>query len=85
MKTIKKFKIVWAIVCAIVAVVLCIAVYNEWTHQADCKVFSMIACCLIYCAGSVGLFFLGKESAEWIDYWFLNGDIYYKGNKGRKH
>ena len=78
---IKRIKIAWAVICTLIAIGLCIAVCHEWNAQGDCKPFSMIAGCIVYIAGSVGLFICGKEFADYIDYWFGNGDIYYKGGK----
>ena len=81
MKTSKRIKIVWAVICAIIAIALCIAVTNEWKAQGLCMPFSMVAGCLFYCAGCVGLFILGKEAVDFIDYWWFNGEDYYKGGK----
>ena len=81
MKTITRFKIVWAVFCTIVAIAVCIAVWNEWHEQGCTKVFSMVAGWIVYCAGAVGLYICGKEFAEWVQYWFGNGPIYYKGKK----
>ena len=82
MKTSKKIKIGWAVICAIVAVSLCIAVINEWTNQGVTMPFSKWAGCIVYAALSYGLYLFGVDVAEWIDYWWFNGDEYYK--KGRK-
>ena len=81
MKTIKRLKIAWAVFCALVAIALCIAVCHEWNAQGDCKPFSMVAGCLVYIAGSVGLFILGKDVVEFIDYWHGEDNIYYKGKR----
>ena len=82
MKTSKKIKIGWAVICAIVAVSLCIAVINEWKAQGCTMEFSLVAGCIVYIAGSVALWIAGKEFVDFIDYWWFNGDEYYK--KGRK-
>lgn len=81
MRTSKRIKIAWAVICAIIAIALCIAVTNEWKAQGDTMLFSMVAGCLVYCAGSVGLWICGKELVDFIDYWWFNGDEYYKGRK----
>ena len=81
MKTIKRIKIALAIICTLIAIGLCIAVCKEWNAQGDCKPFSMVAGCLVYIAGSVGLFILGKEVVEFIDYWHGKDNIYYKGKR----
>jgi preprotein translocase subunit SecF len=81
MKTITRFKIVWAVFCAIVAIAVCIAVWNEWHEQGCTKVFSMVADWIVYCAGSVGLYICGKELVDFIDYWWFNGDEYYKKDR----
>ena len=82
MKAIKKFKILWAFICTIVAILLCVAVCREWSAQGCNMLFSKIAGCAVYIAGCVGIYFGGKELAEFINYWFGNGDVYYK--QGRK-
>ena len=82
MKTAKRLKIAWAVFCTLLAIGLCIAVYHEWTSLGCTKLFSIVAECIVYCAGCVGLFIGGKELVNYIDYWFGNGDEYYK--KGRK-
>ena len=81
MKTAKRLKIAWAVFCTLLAIGLCIAVYHEWTSLGCTKLFSIVAECIVYCAGCVGLYIGGKELAEFIDYWWGNGDIYYKGRK----
>ena len=81
MKTAKRIKIGWAVFCTIVAIALCVAVVSEWKAQGVCMPFSLAAGCIVYCAGCVGLFILGKEAVDFIDYHFGNGDIYYKGGK----
>ncbi len=81
LKTITKVKIVIAIVCTLVAISLCIAVTNEWKSQGVTMPFSLVAGCLVYIAGSIGLYIGCTQLAEWIDYWFGNGDIYYKRRK----
>lgn len=81
MKTAKRIKIGWAVFCTIVAIAICVAVINEWKAQGVCMPFSMVAGCLFYCAGCVGMFILGKEAVDFIDYWFGNGDIYYGPKK----
>lgn len=82
MKTAKRLKIAWAVFCTLLAIGLCIAVYHEWTSLGCTKLFSIVAECIVYCAGCVGLFIGGKELVDYIDYWWGNGDIYYKN--GRK-
>ena len=82
MKTAKRLKIAWAVFCTLLALGLCIAVYHEWTSLGCTKLFSIVAECIVYCAGCVGLFIGGKELVDYIDYWWGNGDIYYKN--GRK-
>lgn len=82
MKTIKKVKIFLAIVCTLIAIGLCIAVCNEWKAQGVDMPFSLWAGCIVYVAFSVVLYIGGMELAKLIDYWFSNGDEYYKG--GRK-
>lgn len=82
MKTAKRLKIAWAVFCTLLAIGLCIAVYYEWTSLGCTKLFSIVAECIVYCAGCVGLFIGGKELVDYIDYWWGNGDIYYKN--GRK-
>ena len=81
MKTSKRIKIAWAVICAIIAIALCIAVCHEWKAQGVTMPFSMVAGCLFYCAGCVGLWICGKELVDFIDYWWFNGDEYYKGRK----
>ena len=81
MKTAKRIKIFWAIVCALVAIALCVAVCREWEAKGCDMLFSKIAGCIVYIAGSIGLFIGGKELVDFIDYWFGNGDIYYKGRR----
>ena len=81
MKTIKRFKIALAAFCTLLAIGLCIAVYKEWSSLGCTKTFSIVAECIVYCAGCVGLYIGGKELAGFIDYWWGNGDIYYKGRK----
>ena len=81
MKTIKRFKIALAAFCTLLAIGLCIAVYKEWSALGCTKTLSIVAECIVYCAGCVGLYIGGKELAEFIDYWWGNGDIYYKGRK----
>ena len=81
MKTAKRLKIAWAVFCTLLAIGLCIAVYHEWTSLGCTKLFSIVAECIVYCAGCVGLFIGGKELVDYIDYWWGNGDIYYKGRK----
>ena len=82
MKTAKRLKIAWAVFCTLLAIGLCIAVYHEWTSLGCTKLFSIVAECIVYCAGCVGLFIGGKELVDYIDYWWGDGDIYYKN--GRK-
>ena len=74
MKTIKKVKIFLAIVCTLIAISLCISVCNEWKAQGVEMPFSMWAGCIVYVAFSM-------ELAKLIDYWFGNGDEYYKGRR----
>ena len=81
MKTAKRIKIFWAIVCALVAIALCVAVCREWEAQGCDMLFSKIAGCIVYIAGSLVLFIGGNELVDFIDYWFGNGDIYYKGRR----
>jgi hypothetical protein len=81
MKTAKRIKIGWAVICAILAIALCVAVVNEWNSQGVLMPFSMVAGCLFYCAGCVGLFICGKELVDFIDYWWFNGDEYYKKDR----
>ena len=81
MKTAKRIKLAWAVVCTIIAIALCIAVCQEWKAQGVDLPFSFIAACLFYCAGCVGLWIGGKEFVDFIDYWFGNGDEYYKWRK----
>lgn len=81
MKTAKRLKIAWAVFCTLLAIGLCIAVYNEWTSLGCTKLFSIVAECIVYCAGCVGLFIGGKELVDYIDYWWGNGDIYYKNER----
>ena len=81
MKTSKRIKLAWAVICAIIAIALCIAVTNEWKAQGVTMPFSMVAGCLFYCACCVGLFILGKEAVDFVDYRRFNGDEYYKGRK----
>lgn len=80
-KTITKVKILLAIVCTLVAIGLCIAVCHEWKAQGCDMPFSLFAGCAFYTVGSVGLYIGCAQFAEWIDYWFFNGDEYYKGRK----
>ena len=81
MKTAKRLKIAWAVFCTLLAIGLCIAVYHEWTSLGCTKLFSIVAECIVYCAGCIGLFIGGKELVDYIDYWFGNGDIYYKNKR----
>ena len=81
MKTAMRPKIAWAVFCTLLAIGCCIAVYHEWGAQGCTKLFSMFAGCLTYIIGCVGLFIGGKELVDYIDYWFGNGDMYYKGGK----
>ena len=81
MKTAKRVKIAWAVFCTLVAIGLCIVVYKEWNALGCTKIFSIVAECIVYSAGCVGLFIGGKELVDYIDYWFGNGDIYYKGRR----
>ena len=81
MKTAKRIKLAWAVVCTIIAIALCIAVCNEWKAQGVDMRFSFIAACLFYCAGCVGLWICGKELVDFIDYWWFNGDEYYKKDR----
>ena len=81
MKTAKRIKIVWAVVCAIIAIALCIAVKNEWAAQGCTKPFSIVAECIVYCAGCVCLWIGGKEFVDFMDHWFGNDDEYYKKDR----
>lgn len=81
MKTAKKIKIIWAIVCTLIAIGLCIAVVHEWKAQGVTMPFSLIAGCLVYCAGSAGLYICGKEFVNLLDYTFGDDNEYYKGRK----
>ena len=81
MKTIKKFQILWAIVCTMIAIALCVAVCREYQSVEGDMLFSKVAGCLVYIAGCVGLYVGVMEFANFIDYWWGNGDIYYKGRK----
>ena len=81
MKTAKRIKLAWAVICTVIAIALCIAVWNQWKALGLCMPFSMAADCLFYCAGCVGLWIGGKELVDFIDHWFGNGDEYYKGRK----
>ena len=74
MKTSKRIKIGWAVFCTIVAIALCVAVVSEWKAQGVDMMFSLVA-------GCVGMFILGKEAVDFIDYWWFNGEDYYKGGK----
>lgn len=79
MKTSKRIKIGWAVFCIIVAITLCVAVVSEWQAQGVSMPFSMVADCIVYCAGCVVLFILGKKAVDFVDYLWFNGDEYYKG------
>ena len=81
MKTIKKIKILLAAICTMVAIALCVAVCREWEAQGCDMVYSKVAGCIVYIAFSVGLYIGCVQLAEFIDYWFGNGDIYYKGRR----
>ena len=81
MKTIKKFKILWAFICTLVAITLCVAVCREWNAQGCDMLFSKIAGCIVYIACSVGLYVGGKELADFYNYWWGDGGIYYKGRR----
>ena len=81
MKTSKRIKLAWAVICAIIAIALCIAVCHEWKAQGCDMPFSLAAGCVSYIIGASVLYMFGKDVAEWIDYWFFNGDEYYKGRK----
>lgn len=81
MKTIKKIKILLAAICTMVAIALCVAVCREWEAQGCDMMYSKVAGCIVYIAGSVGLYIGCVQLAEFIDYWFGNGDIYYKGRR----
>ncbi len=81
MKTSKRIKIGWAVFCTIVAIALCVAVVSEWKAQGVDMMFSLVAGCIVYCAGFVGLWIGGKELVDFIDYWFGNGDEYYKKDR----
>lgn len=81
MKTAKRIKLAWAVFCTIIAIALCIAVCHEWKAQGCDMPFSLAAGCVSYIIGAIVLYMFGKDVAEWIDYWFFNGDEYYKGRK----
>ena len=81
LKTITKAKIFLSIVCTIIAIFLCIGVCHEWKAQGCDMPFSLAAGCVSYIIGAIVLYMFGKDVAEWIDYWFFNGDEYYKGRK----
>ena len=81
MKTAKRIKIGWAVFCTILAIALCVAVASEWKAQGVDMMFSLVAGCIVYCAGCVGLWIGGKELVDYADYLFGNGDEYYKGGK----
>ena len=81
MKTSKRIKLAWAVICTIIAIALCIAVCHEWKAQCCDMPFSLAAGCVSYIIGASVLYIFGKDVAEWIDYWFFNGDEYYKGRK----
>ena len=81
MKTAKRIKLAWAVVCTIFAIVLCIAVWNQWKAYGCTMIFSIVAECIVYCAGCVGLWICGKELVDFIDYWWFNGDEYYKKDR----
>ena len=81
MKTAKRIKLEWAVFCTIIAIALCIAVCHEWKAQGCDMPFSLAAGCVSYIIGAIVLYMFGKDVAEWIDYWFFNGDEYYKGRK----
>ena len=81
MKTVNRIKLFWAIVCTLIAIGLCIAVTNEWKSQGVTMPFSLVAGCLFYCTCSIGLYIGGKELIDFIDYWWFNGDEYYKKNR----
>ena len=81
MKTAKRIKLAWAVFCTIIAIALCIAVCHEWKAQGCDMPFSLASGCVSYIIGAIVLYMFGKDVAEWIDYWFFNGDEYYKGRK----
>ena len=81
MKTAKRIKLAWAVVCTIIAIVLCIAVWNQWKAYGCMMIFSLVAECVVYCAGCACLWIGGKEFVDFMDHWFGNGDEYYKGRK----
>ena len=81
MKTAKRIKLAWAVVCTIIAIALCIAVCHEWKAQGVDMPFSLAAGCIVYIVGSIGLYIGCVQFAEWIDYWFFNGDEYYKKDR----
>lgn len=80
-KTIKKVKILLAVICTMVAIALCVAVCREWEAQGCDMTYSKVAGCIVYIAFSVGFYIGCAQFAEWLDYWFGNGDIYYKGKR----
>ena len=81
MKTSKRIKIAWAVICTIAAIILCVLVVNVWKSQGVSMPFSIVAGCLFCCAGCVGLFIFGKDAVDFIDYWWSNGDEYYKKDR----
>ena len=79
-KRINKSKVVAAIVCGILASIICVSVCIQW-HAQGCGFWSLFAAVAFYTVGCWGLYIFISEIIDWVQYWFGNGDIEYKGRK----
>lgn len=79
-KRINKSKVVAAIACGILATIICVSVCIQWKAQG-CGFWSLFAACMFYTVGCYGLYIFCREVIDYIQYWFGNGDEYYKGRK----
>lgn len=70
----KRAKIVTAILCLILNIVICIAVCKQWA-AVGCGVGSLIIAIIFYTVGAWGLYILIDQIIEWI-YWLDKQDKY---------
>ena len=61
----KRAKITCGVICALLAVTVCVAVCRQWA-AVGCNTWSLIAAVLFYSAGSYGLWIGLRELIEFV-------------------
>lgn len=70
----KRAKIISAVVCLLIDIVICVAVCWQW-KQVGCNPWSLFAAIIFYSIGCFGLWMLIDQIIEWV-FWLDNQERY---------